>query len=80
MVTPQACSLCLLPMAQTQALQWVTGGEEFLKNDVRTFKDLDGLGCYGDIGWYCVSHILWAFGYDPPETVQANAGASRTAR
>ena len=56
-----------------------TGDEDFLKNDVRTFKDLDGLGCYGDIGWYCVSHILWAYNYEPPETVQANAGAHQKA-
>ena len=57
-------------------LNAAAGDEDFLKNDVRTFKELDGLGCYGDIGWYCVSHILWAYSYEPPEIVQANAGGS----
>ena len=27
------------------------GSEEFLKGDIRIAKDLDGLGCLGDMGW-----------------------------
>ena len=48
--------------------------EAFMKGDVRTQKDLDGLGCLGDIGWYCLSVTLWAFNHDPPSKVQAQIG------
>ena len=37
-------------------------------------KDLDGLGCLGDMGWYCIRAILWAFRWDLPHTVQATPG------
>ena len=47
---------------------------DFMKNDVRTRKELDGLGCVGDVGWYCLSATLWAFNHDPPSMVQAQIG------
>ena len=53
-----------------------SGSEEFLKGDIRVAKDLDGLGCLGDMGWYCIRAILWAFSWDLPHTVQAAPGAS----
>ena len=38
------------------------GSEEFLKGDIRTAKDLDGLGCLGDMGWCAAtsSHLSLA--------------------
>lgn len=48
--------------------------EDFKKNDVRAKKDLDGLGCLGDIGWYCLTVTLFAFNYDPPSKVQGHIG------
>ena len=52
------------------------GSEEFLKGDIRVAKDLDGLGCLGDMGWYCIRAILWAFSWDLPHSVQATPGGS----
>lgn len=50
------------------------GSEQFLKGDIRVSKDLDGLGCLGDLGWYCTRAFLWAFDYEPPKYVQAAPG------
>ena len=52
------------------------GSPDFLKGDIRVAKDLDGLGCLGDMGWYCVRAILWAFSWDLPHSVQASPGDS----
>ncbi|CAI9116410.1 OLC1v1017546C1 [Oldenlandia corymbosa var. corymbosa] len=49
------------------------GGPEFLKNDIRVKPDLDSLGALGDLGWYCIRAILWAFDYELPKTVTAIA-------
>ncbi|CAI9116409.1 OLC1v1017545C1 [Oldenlandia corymbosa var. corymbosa] len=49
------------------------GGPEFLKNDIRTKPDLDSLGALGDLGWYCIRAILWAFDYELPKSVTAIA-------
>ncbi|KAK9815377.1 hypothetical protein WJX72_002475 [[Myrmecia] bisecta] len=46
--------------------------EEFSANDIRTKKDLDSLGCLGDLGWYNVRFILWAYNYDRPASVTAH--------
>jgi len=51
-----------------------TADADFLANDVRTRKDGDALGCYGDIGWYCIKAALWAFQFETPELVQAHPG------
>ncbi|CAI5467158.1 unnamed protein product [Closterium sp. Yama58-4] len=45
------------------------GSEEFMKRDIRLKKDLDGLGCLGDIGWYCIRASLWAADFEPPYKV-----------
>ncbi|KAG0504113.1 hypothetical protein KC19_12G158100 [Ceratodon purpureus] len=47
-----------------------------LSADVRGNPNLDGLGALGDIGWYCVRGILWAYDYEMPKSVTAHPGAS----
>ena len=51
-----------------------TGDAGFLANDIRVKKGLDGLGCLGDMGWYCVRAALWAYGFEKPVSVSAHAG------
>ena len=64
-----------MPATCAQVRVWFRAGDEdFLKNDVRTKRDLDGLGCLGDIGWYTLSVSLWAFDHDTPSQVQAHIG------
>lgn len=43
--------------------------DSFLEGNIRTQPALDGLGCLGDLGWYCVRAMLWATGYKPPTRV-----------
>ncbi|GJP51814.1 hypothetical protein CLOM_g10948 [Closterium sp. NIES-68] len=45
------------------------GSEEFMQKDIRLKKGLDGLGCLGDIGWYCVRASLWAADFELPYKV-----------
>lgn len=52
----------------------VAGNEDFMQNDVRVKKDLDGLGCLGDLGWYSVRYALWAYGFEKPIEVAAHSG------
>ncbi len=52
-------------------------GASLPAGDVRTQPDLDGLGCLGDIGWYCVRAALRVFAWEPPERVLGHAGALR---
>lgn len=35
-------------------------------------SNLDSLGCLGDVGWYSIRSILWAYNYRSPKTVIAN--------
>ena len=37
------------------------GGESFHKNDIRTKKEGDFMGCVGDLGWYCTRMGLLVF-------------------
>lgn len=37
------------------------GDDNFFKNDIRTKKEGDFLGCVGDLGWYCVRMGLLVF-------------------
>ncbi len=53
---------------------FVAGDENFMKNDIRVQKGLDGLGCLGDLGWYNIGWSLWAAGYDKPVSVAAVPG------
>lgn len=50
-------------------------GPEFLGGDVRVQRALDPQGCLGDVGWYCVRSMLWAFDWAPPLSVTAHTGA-----
>jgi predicted dehydrogenase len=49
--------------------------EAFIKNDIRFQSSGDPLGCLGDLGWYCIGAILFAFNYEPPYAVVAHHGA-----
>lgn len=57
------------------ALFCFTASEEFLRKDVRMQKGLDPQGALGDVGWYCVRSILWAFEFEAPLSVTAHPGA-----
>jgi len=52
----------------------LAGDADFLANDIRVKKGLDGLGCLGDMGWYCVRASLWAYAFEKPVSVSAHAG------
>ena len=39
----------------------VAATEDFMANDVRTKKDGDALGCYGDIGWQAFIWMALSF-------------------
>lgn len=54
------------------------GNPDFIANNIRVKKDLDGLGSLGDLGWYCVRAALWAMAWQVPEEVVAHSGACRT--
>ncbi|KAL6785471.1 hypothetical protein ACKKBF_B00385 [Auxenochlorella protothecoides x Auxenochlorella symbiontica] len=51
------------------------GSADFLENNVRVKADGDPLGALGDVGWYCVRAILWAYDFTPPTHVAAHHGA-----
>ena len=44
--------------------EWLQGGNG------RTDKSREPMGCLGDQGWYPLSAILWAFGWQRPDRVQ----------
>jgi predicted dehydrogenase len=52
-----------------------TNGSTLDQHDIRFQRDLGG-GALGDLGWYCVGALLWAFG-DLPERVFATARYER---
>ena len=58
----------------------IAGDAAFLANDIRVKKGLDGLGCLGDMGWYCVRASLWAYSFEKPVSVSAHAGALPSAK
>jgi predicted dehydrogenase len=68
------------PLRSVHATLAFYGGPRFEESDIRTKPDADGLGCVGDLGWYCVRAGLWAFGggrvdpADPGATATAHAG------
>ena len=53
------------------------GPKEFLEGDIRVDKSLDGLGCLGDLGWYCIRMSLWAYDFTLPNMAVVHAGAPR---
>ncbi|EFC46771.1 oxidoreductase [Naegleria gruberi] len=38
-------------------------------HDIRMNTDLEKTGCLGDLGWYSIRNILWAFNYELPQKV-----------
>ncbi|KAL8261428.1 hypothetical protein R6Q59_025477 [Mikania micrantha] len=48
--------------------------QDFLENDIRVKPDLDALGALGDVGWYCIRAILWAYDFNLPNSVTALPG------
>ncbi len=51
-----------------------TFGPTWSQSNVRGQAHLDGLGSLGDLGWYCVRGILWAFDFEMPYKVIAHPG------
>lgn len=43
--------------------------ESWAKDNIRMKKSLEPLGCLGDLGWYNIYFILWAFNYELPNSV-----------
>eukprot|EP00897_Mesotaenium_endlicherianum_P007319 jgi/Mesen1/6615/ME000034S06074 len=64
-------------VTRVNALFYFMGDEDFLANNIRVKPGLDGLGCLGDLGWYCIGAALWAFDYDLPHIIAAHPGPTR---
>lgn len=45
---------------------------EWAKSNIRMKKATEPLGALGDLGWYNVYFILWAFGYENPEAISCH--------
>lgn len=45
------------------------------ESNIRLKRDCDPLGALGDVGWYCIRAILWAFNYEEPEAIVAAPGS-----
>jgi len=45
---------------------------EWAKGNIRMKKATEPLGALGDLGWYNVYFILWAFGYENPEAISCH--------
>ena len=56
-----------------------SGDDDFNASNIRVKKDMDGLGCLGDLGWYNVRASLEAVGYRRPALVQGHPGAQTNA-
>lgn len=54
-------------------------GEEFVSQNIRAQRDLEPLGCLGDLGWYNVRFFLWAMQYRMPKRVMGRMLASQPA-
>jgi len=63
------------PVQEVRASFHFQASDEFLQENIRTKKDLDGLGALGDLGWYTAKLALLAFGFERPTEAQAHAGA-----
>ncbi len=50
------------------------GTGDFLQQNIRVSKELEPLGCLGDLGWYTIRFALWAMKYQMP--VSSLAGRS----
>ncbi len=49
------------------------GGDDFNRSNIRTDSRLEPHGCLGDLGWYSIRILLWAFGYQLPVAVTARS-------
>jgi predicted dehydrogenase len=45
------------------------GGEDFAEKNIRVSKELEPLGCLGDLGWYTIRLALWTMNYQMPISV-----------
>jgi predicted dehydrogenase len=45
------------------------GTEEFFSGNIRVQRDLEPLGCLGDLGWYCLRLALWVMNWQMPVAV-----------
>jgi predicted dehydrogenase len=45
------------------------GSDDFLQRNIRTSRELEPLGCLGDLGWYNIRFTLWALNYELPKQV-----------
>lgn len=45
------------------------GSPEFLQQNIRVSRELEPLGCLGDLGWYTIRMALWAMNYQLPVSV-----------
>ena len=42
---------------------------EFFAGNIRANSELEPLGCFGDLGWYCIRVTLWAMKFQLPRRV-----------
>lgn len=59
------------PVKHVESTFSFPGTEEFFNTNIRVSKDGDPLGSLGDLGWYCLRIILWAYEYELPKRVHA---------
>ena len=43
--------------------------EEFMQSNIRVQRQLEPLGCLGDLGWYNIRFTLWAMDWQMPDVV-----------
>ncbi len=46
------------------------GSNEFHKTDIRVNRELEPMGCLGDLGWYCIRIALWTMNWQMPRRVE----------
>lgn len=52
-------------------------GQDFVSQNIRAQRELEPLGCLGDLGWYNVRFFLWAMQYKMPRRVSGRLLASQ---
>ena len=63
------------PLRDVQAQFSFPASTDYQAKDIRFKKNGDPLGALGDLGWYCIRAILWAFDFEAPIEVAAHPGA-----
>lgn len=46
--------------------------EEFFSGNIRSSREMEPLGCLGDLGWYTIRFALWVMQYAMPKRVKAH--------